>query len=337
MRNKTIISIFSLIAFAAICFSTCTMGNPIIEKWWVEPEPEEPEYIALYKYVPQVTYETIIQEKIVYETVFVQLPPEIITEYVYEQLPPEIIYETVEVIKEVPEYITVYQDVIVYIQTPPTKESIIEWLKDPANKDDVKEIIRIIKDEIPEDVIKEIIQKIPPDEIINYLTDEQIQYIVSKQPPQKIFQSIKIIGIEYVIFAGDSSVVNGPHGPSATTNLTDEEKKFNTSTIQEMAKLLNNNPTYIAMLHGHANPVTFTDGEKGDLIKLSNDRANAVKLVLLDEYDKLTPNPANPPFNDRVSTSGYGGEKVLFGDNSSYTPLNRRVELILFEIVTTVE
>jgi outer membrane protein OmpA-like peptidoglycan-associated protein len=104
-----------------------------------------------------------------------------------------------------------------------------------------------------------------------------------------------------------------------------------------MAKILNYYPTYIAMLHGHANPVTFTDGEKGDLIKLSNDRANAVKLALLNEYDKLTPNPANPPFNDRVSTSGYGGEKVLFGDNSSYTPLNRRVELILFEIVTTVE
>jgi arsenate reductase-like glutaredoxin family protein len=409
MKNKKLILILSLIAFVSICFIACE--NPIINKWWVDKA--EPEYIPLFKIVPQVSYETIIQEEIVYKTVFVQLPPETVYqivyeekpvyEYIYEQLPPEVIYETVEVVKTVyqdvvqyiyvktppdkdsiiewlkdpanqgdveeivekikelypdafteyvdvpvpPEIIyqevevikTVYQDVVQYIyeQTPPDKDSIIQWLKDPTNQGDVEEIIRTIKEQIPIDVIKEIIKEIPPKDIMDYLTDEQIQYIVSKQPPQKIFQSIKIIGIEYVLFAGDSSVVNGPHGTGAQTNLTDEEKAYNTSTIQEMAELLNNNPTYIAMLHGHANPVTFTDGEKSDLTKLSNDRANDVKRVLLTEYNKLPANPDNPAFDDRVSTSGYGGEKVLFGNNTTYTALNRRVEMILFEIVTTVE
>jgi len=336
MKNKTVILIFSLIVFVSICFTACDITNPIINTWWVD-KPEEPDYIPLYKYIPQVTYETIIEEEIVYRTVFVQLPPEIITEYVYVQLPPEIIYQTVEVIKEVPVYETVYQDVIVYIDvpTPPDKETIIKWLEDPENANDVKEIIKIIKEQIPEEVIKEIIREIPPDEIINYLTDEQIQYIVSQQPSQKILQSIKIIGIEYVLFAGDSSVVNGSHGSGAQTDLTDQEKAYNLSTIQEMAQLLRDNPTYIAMLHGHANPVTFTEGETSDLKKLSNDRANDVKRVLLDDYNKLPVNPDNPAFDDRVSTSGYGGEKVLFGNNTTYTNLNRRVEMILFEIVTT--
>ena len=351
MKNKMLITISSLITFVLFCLASCDMTNPIMEKWWEEKpkKDEESEYIALIKNVPQVSYETIIKEKIVYQTVFVQLPPETvyetiyvdkpIYEYIYIQLPPEVIYETVEVIKEIPTYITVYQTITEFIDvpTPPSKESVIQWLKDPANENDVEEIIRIIKDQIPVDVIKEIIKEIPPKDIMEYLTDEQIQYIVSKQPPQKIFQSIKIIGIEYVIFAGDSSVVNGPHGPSANTDLTPQETAYNTSTIQEMAKLLNKNPTYIAMLHGHANPVTFTDGEKGDLIKLSNDRANDVRRVLLAEYEKLPINPDNPSFDDRVSTSGYGGEKVLFGNNTSYTALNRRVEMILFEIVTSVD
>jgi len=499
MKNKTVILIFSLIAFVSICFTACE--NMIIKTWWVKEEPEKPNYITLLKYIPEVTYDTLIEEKVVYETVFVQLPPEtvyetvyvdkyiekpvyqivyeqlppeviyqVITEtvtvpeyitntvteyvqippskdtiiqwlqdpsneddvkevikkikelypnefidYIYEQLPPEIIYQVITETVSVPVYITntVYETVIDYIDvpTPPTKETIIDWLKDPANEndakeiiekvkemfpdefidyiyvqlppeiiyqvvtqtetvyvpeyitntvteyvqippdkdtiikwlkdpanaDETKEIIRTIKEQIPEDVIKEIIKEIPPQDIMEYLTDEQIQYIVKQQPPQKILQSIKIIGIEYVLFAGDSSVVNGPHGPAAQTNLTDQEMAYNTSTIEEMAKLLNKNPTYIAMLHGHANPVTFTEGETGDLKKLSIDRATDVRRVLLDDYNKLPVNPDNSPFDDRVSTSGYGGEKVLFGNNTTYTALNRRVEMILFEIVTTVE
>jgi hypothetical protein len=321
------------------------MTNPIMEKWWEEKEPEpkdtEPEYIALIKILPG-SYDTIIEEKIVYETIFVKLPPEIITEYVYEQLPPEIIYEVIEVIVEKTEYVTVYEEVekIVEIQTPLDKDTIIEWLKDPANKEDVEEIIRIIKELIPVDVIKEIIEEIPPEEIIEYLTDEQIKYIVKQQPPQMILQSIRIIGIEYVIFAGDSPVVNGPPVAPATTQLTAQERAYNTSTIENMAKLLIDEPDYIIMLHGHANPTSFTDGEKNDLIKLSNNRATDVRRVLMSEYNKLDSNkPAayeNPNLKDRVSCSGYGGEKTLFGNNTTYTALNRRVEMILFEIVTTV-
>jgi len=421
MKNKTVVLIFSLIVFVSIYFTACDITNPIIGQWWVdntepqEPEEPEPEYIALYKYIPQVTYDTIVQEKIVYQTVFVQLPPETVYqtvyeekpvyEYIYEQLPPEVIYETVEVVKTVyqdviqyiqappdqtsiiqwltdpaneddvgkivekikelypdaftdyvevpvpPEIIyqevevikTVYQDVVqyIYVQTPPDKESIIQWLKDPTNQNDVEDIIRTIKEQIPIDVIKEIIKEIPPKDIMEYLKDEQIQYIVSKQPPQKIFQSIKIIGIEYVLFAGNSSTVNGDPQQGSQSALEAQEKAYNTTTINEMAQLLKDNATYIIMLHGHANPVLFTAGETKDLEELSNGRANDVRRVLMAAYNRIDGNqPAtyeNPGLVSRVSTSGYGGERVLFGNNTQYTALNRRVEMILFEIVTTVE
>jgi len=482
MKNKTVILLFSLIAFVSICFTACE--NQIINKWWVDKtEPEEQEYVPLVKIIP-INYDTVIEDKTVYQTVFVKLPPQTVYEtvyvdkpvyqIVYEQLPPEIIYKTVEVVKtvyqdvikylptapdensiiewlkdpanaddtkeiikkikelypdqfidyvyvQVPpeiiyqevekiktEYVTVYQDVIKYINvpTPPDKDTIIQWLKDPANEDDAKEIIKIIKEQypndfidyiyvqlppetiykeveviktvyqdvvqyiptppdkesiikwlkdpenandtkeiikeikelIPEEVLKEIIKEIPPKDIMDYLTDEQIKYIVSQQPAKKILQSIKIIGIEYIVFAGDSDKVNGPHGPKASTNLTAQETAYNTSSIKEMAKLLMDNPTYLLMLHGHANPTEFTDGETLVLETLSLNRANDVRRVLLEEYNNLPVNPANNlKFDDRVSCSGYGGEKTLFGDNTQYTPLNRRVEMILFDIVTTEE
>jgi len=104
-----------------------------------------------------------------------------------------------------------------------------------------------------------------------------------------------------------------------------------------MATALKADPNRLIMLHGHANPTSFTDGEKSDLTKLSNDRANDVRRVLLTEYNKSPAPPSgSPAFDDRVSCSGYGGEKTLFGNNTQYTPLNRRVEMILFAINTTV-
>jgi len=320
MKKKPIL-LFSLIVFAFICLITCE--NPIMEKWWEEKvKKEEPEYIPLTKNVLEVIYQTIydtiIEKEIEYQTIVVQLPPEVvyetvyvdkpIYEYIYVQLPPEVIYQTVK------EIVIQYIDV----PTPPTETDIIKWLKEPANEDKVKEIIK----------------QIPPEKIIEYLNEDQIKTIVESQPPQMIFQCINPIDIEFIIFAGDSSTVNGPPGSGANTSLTPQETAYNTSTIKEMAKLLRDNPTYIILLHGHANPVLGTIDEKIQLASLSMNRANDVKRVLQDEYNSLPTNPLNPDFNKRISCSGYGGEKTLFASNTSYSALNRRVEMILFEIVT---
>ena len=55
---------FALTALACVCFTTCE--NPIIEKWWIDPEQE---YIGVYKEVPliELATETVIKE--------INLPP----------------------------------------------------------------------------------------------------------------------------------------------------------------------------------------------------------------------------------------------------------------------
>lgn len=91
-KLKKLIEKSAAAAFICICFSTCE--NPIMEKWW----EKEPEYVAIIKEVPKLIYETIIQEKIVYETVYEQLPPEIKIEYVDRPVPPEILLQHIDII-----------------------------------------------------------------------------------------------------------------------------------------------------------------------------------------------------------------------------------------------
>jgi len=307
-----------------------------MEKWWEEKEPEV-EYVPIVKMVPQVTYETIIEHEFVYKEIFVKLPPEVVHDtiiqevekdvpvYIYETIiekVPEIVYETI--IKT--EYQTVYAEVEKIVPAPAAEEDIVKYIQNhPA------EVIEIIKqDPNWKEILKEIIKDIPPEEIITYLTDDQIKYIIQQQPPQIILQTIDIIDIEYIIFAGNADKYNGPHGTGANTDLTTEEKTSNDVSVSAMAKALKDNPDYLIMLHGHANPTSFTDGEIGELKKLSEDRAKAVETELRAKFKAL--NGGVDIDDTRVSVSGYGGEKVLFSSNSTYAGLNRRVEMILIRV-----
>jgi ribosomal protein S13 len=310
-----------------------------------------PEVIHDVVYVqlpPQVIYETIIQHEVIYE----QLPPEIITKQpsdeellelindkpdlikeIIKQIPPEEIvkYLTDDQIRNIIQYINdnniLTEDQIkeIIVKIPP--EEIVKYLTD----DQIKEIIQNLIDNntLTEDQIKEIIKNIPPEEIVKYLTDEQIKTIISLQPPQVILQTITIIDIEYIIFAGNADQYNGHPVQGGSTPLTTQEINSNNASVSDIAKALFKNPDYLIMLHGHANPTAFTDAEIGDLEKLSKDRANAVKTELLKQYKTLSGVDID---DSRVSVSGYGGEKVLFGNNSVYTPLNRRVEMILVRV-----
>jgi hypothetical protein len=314
-----------------------------MKTWWAEPQPEskepEVEYVPIMKMVPQVSYETIIQHDVIYEPVFVQLPPEIIHDTIIET---QTIYETV--IKEVPVYVyqtitetkyeTIYQTIekivhdTVTVTAPPAEEDILNYIRDHTT-----ELINIIKEEDNwKEILKEIIRDIPPDEIINYLSDEQIRYIINQQPPQIILQTIQIIDIEYIIFAGNADQYNGPHGAGAATDLSAQEKSSNDASVSDMALALKDHPDYLIMLHGHANPTNFTDGEIGELKKLSEDRAKSVEAELRTRFKTI--NDGLDIEDTRVSVSGYGGEKNLFGSNSVYAGLNRRVEMILVRVGT---
>jgi glutaredoxin-related protein len=329
-----------------------------MEKWWQESEPEkqEPEYIPITKMVPQVTHDTV------YETIHdqvIQYVPQYIyktiteTEYVdiYHDVIKEVpvyIYETV-VEKEtvyVPEIQTVYETITETV--PPSEDDIKQYIKDHSDeiitiikempefetivqeyiRDHFDEVLKIINDSPDkEEIIEKIIQSIPPDEITKYLTTDQIKYILEQQPPQVILQTLKIIDIEYIIFAGNAESYNGPPGVGGSTPLTTQAKSSNDASVAAIAKALQDNPAYLIMLHGHANPTEFSDSETEVLKKLSMDRAKAVEAELRTQFKKLS---GGVDIDDsRVSVSGYGGEKVLFGNNSANTDLNRRVEMIL--------
>jgi hypothetical protein len=261
-----------LVLIIVLCAGFITCENPIMRTWW----EDEPEYIAITKLVPQVTYETIIEHEVVYRTVFVELDPIVIVETVIEE---KYVYEII-------------------IEKVPTFD--------------------------PEEV-----KKLPPEELIKYLTDEQIKYIVSQQPPVMIMQSIRIVDIEFILFSGDQSVYNGNTATAGGTSLTSAEKNTNDITIKNMVQALIDNPKYMLILHGHANPTTATQSEIKELMDLSIARADNVCVELNKAYG------GDLKAEDRVSTSGYGGEKNLSVSSSTYAGLNRRVEMILFEIITT--
>jgi hypothetical protein len=311
---------------------------------------EEYIYETIIEKVPEYIYETISEYETIYETVMEEVPV-----YIYEIIKePEYIYETI-VEKEI-EYKTVYE--IIYetlyetitVTLPLTEEDIKEYIRDnPAEiieiikdnpvfgelikeyiKTRVKEIIKIIKaDPDWKEILKEIIKEIPPEEITRYLTEEQVKYIIQQQPPQVILQTIDIIDIEYIIFSGDASAYNG-NSPSGGTSLSTQEKNTNDTIITAMAKALKDNPDYLVILHGHANPVTYSPTEIAELMSISTTRANAVDTALKAKFSDLGGNTAG--WGTRVSASGYGGEKNLSVTNSTYAGLNRRVEMILVRV-----
>jgi len=205
-----------------------------------------------------------------------------------------------------------------------------------------------------------ILKTVPVIEIIY----EEIEKIVEIYlPPEKQLQTIKIINIEYVLFSGDQSGYN--MNSVSGTSLSPEERKSNELNIEGMAEALEANqgkvrgvlgdgdaddPEYMIILHGHANPVTFEQGDIGDLMELSKNRAYQVAVRLNQIYTGSPYNPdppassgplvvpdpplsgIDPELEGRVSVTWYGGERNL--GSSSYAGLNRRVEMILIEILT---
>ena len=176
-----------------------------------------------------------------------------------------------------------------------------------------------------------VITKLVPDE-------QEVIRIVENLPGVSSVSSIDIINIEFIIFAGNSTVYNGPPGPGGNTPLTSQEKNTNNINVNSMAKALADsyadtdpgNDLYI-ILHGHANPDNPNNpNEVAELQYISITRAAAVATVLKEKFIPLNPNVTF--LEDHLSTNGYGGGHNLFGNNTSYANLNRRVELILFKI-----
>lgn len=95
------------ILFTGIFITACE--NKIFGSWWEEPEEYDFDYVAIMKDIPIFIYETIIEERIVYETVYeiiekivVEKYPEYIyvpgdTVYIEKPLPPEILLQHINI------------------------------------------------------------------------------------------------------------------------------------------------------------------------------------------------------------------------------------------------
>ena len=280
MKKRNILPMMGLIFLVLTAFTTCE--NPIIKQWWTSSDNPDNnydyDYIAIQKDVPKIVYETIIEEKVIYQKI----------------------------------------------------ESMIN-ITSPVFVPDNKPI-----------------------------------------PPEILMQYINIVDIEYIIFSGDSITYNGPAVSPAITNLTTQERTSNNNIVINVENALFDNDgsgatnTFFLILHGHANPQNPNDSvEAAELARISQARADSVFDAFKWKHDianrvLLTgglPDPTIPfssppytetsydngidvphitpdqPFNDRITTKGYGGENNLAGNNSSYAGLNRRVEVILFTVV----
>ena len=109
------------------------------------------------------------------------------------------------------------------------------------------------------------------------------------------------------------------------------------------AGLLKDNPSYLVILHGHANPTKQrpanskkeVDDEEEELIRISLARATDTARVLKDVFVNEHRGDEND-IASRIRITGYGGALTMtkgsLGSVSGQPSLNRRVEVIVFTV-----
>ncbi|MCL2833842.1 MAG: InlB B-repeat-containing protein [Treponema sp.] len=155
--------------------------------------------------------------------------------------------------------------------------------------------------------------KVTTDELTLYA-----RWIPNDIPPTEIIQRVRIHGVYYVNFAGNSITYNGPPVWPGTTSLKPLEIDGNNSSIKSVCDIMNAHPDFIVQLSGHANPIDNTDEELAQLIEISTARSDAVSKILQGRGVNVA-SIINAGYNDR-----------LYGDGAQGS-LNRTVEIIIVE------
>jgi|GEM_PF-4676545 len=177
----------------------------------------------------------------------------------------------------------------------------------------------------PEPGYHTLIKQLPPE--IHYIINEIITTIVVKDPTV-IVQSMEIIEIGYIIFAGEQVGYNEKApGPGGNTWLTQLQYDTNNAYITSMVNALRGNSELLLVVHGHANP-TLDPGAPGyeelliELAEIASARANNVTNVFLSRGIA----------SERIRTNSFAGNRTVSDPN--HPELNRRVEVILIRIET---
>jgi len=197
---------------------------------------------------------------------------------------------------------------------------------------------RETKDE-PEPSYHAVLKHLPPE--IRYIFIEVIQTVVSTLPSEKILQNLEIIEIEYIIFAGGQTEYNvKTPGEGASTSLTQAQFDTNNAYLASMTNTLHLNPEFLVVVHGHANP-TLQPGQPGfeeDLAeceRIAIARARSVAGELARRGITWIEDENNPNFSaNRIKTNGFAGNRTIA--DPTHPELNRRVEVIIVNITTTI-
>jgi len=141
--------------------------------------------------------------------------------------------------------------------------------------------------------------------------------------PDFILRQVRIVNVSFIDFAGNSIDYNAEWALVRSTPLTHEQMENNVEAILAVAKILDDHPTFLLQLAGHANPVTQDlEAELPELEAVSRARANAVLRELADNHGIAETRIINVGFNPRNLTS-----------DPNHASLNRCVEMVVIEIM----
>jgi len=141
--------------------------------------------------------------------------------------------------------------------------------------------------------------------------------------PDFILRQVRIINVSFIDFAGNSIDYNAEWAHVRSTPLTQEQMDNNIEAILAVAKILNENPTFMLQLAGHANPITQDlEAELPELEEVSRARSHAVLRELADNHGIAETRIINVGFNPRNLTS-----------DPNHASLNRCVEMVVIEIM----
>jgi len=129
-------------------------------------------------------------------------------------------------------------------------------------------------------------------------------------PSEDIRTRMVITQSGYILFGADSPVFN--------RGIDTDARALNELVLNNVARILTENPEFKVRLEGHANPVTRQESEVNELTVLSQRRAEEVARLLKIRGVK----------EEQIIIVVYGGTRTISSDHDHWN-MNRRVEIII--------